>query len=48
MLRQIFNIMEIPCKIPITKSKRTLAFYDKYWASILSLIGDEIVRIIRE
>ena len=39
--------MGIPCdKIPITKSKRTLAFYNQYWTKIISLIGDRIKGII--
>ena len=41
------EMMGIPYKnIPISKSKKTLAFYDQYWASIMSLIGDKIKSII--
>ena len=49
IMRRIFKMMGIPYKkIPISKSKKTLTFYDQYWASIMSLIGDEIKSIIRE
>ena len=44
---KIFKMMGIPHKqIPISKSKKTLDFYNKYWASIMSLIGDKIKSII--
>ena len=33
-------------KIPISKSRKTLTFYSRYWASIMSLIGDKIQSII--
>ena len=47
IMRKIFKMMGIPYKnIPISKSKKTLAFYNKYWASIMSLIGDKIKSII--
>ena len=47
IMRKIFKMMGIPYKnIPISKSKQTLAFYDRYWASIMSLIGDKIKSII--
>ena len=47
IMRKIFKMMGIPHKqIPISKSKKTLAFYNKYWASIMSLIGDKIKSII--
>ena len=48
ILSKIFKMMGLPYnKIPISKSKKTLAFYDKYWASIMSLIGDKIKTIIQ-
>ena len=48
IMRKIFKMMGIPYKnIPISKSKKTLAFCDKYWTSIMSLIGDKIKSIIR-
>ena len=47
IMRKIFKMMGIPYKnIPISKSKKTLAFYNQYWASIMSLIGDKIKSII--
>ena len=47
IMRRIFKMMEIPYKqIPISRSNKTLAFYDKYWDSILSLIGGKIQSII--
>ena len=47
IMRKIFKMMGIPCKnIPISKSKKTLAFYDRYWTKIMSLIGDNIKSII--
>ena len=47
IMRKIFKMMGIPYKnIPISKSKKTLAFYDQYWASIMSLIGDKIKSIV--
>ena len=47
IMRMIFKMMGIPYKnIPISKSKKTLAFYNKYWASIMSLIGDKMKSII--
>ena len=47
IMRKIFKMMGIPYKnIPISKSKKTLAFYDQYWAIIMSLIGDKIKSII--
>ena len=40
-------MMGIPYKqIPISKSKKTLAFYDQYWKHIMSLIGYKIKSII--
>ena len=49
IMRKIFKMMGIPYKnIPISKSKKTLAFYNKYWASIMSLIGDRMKEIIDE
>ena len=48
IMRKIFKMMGIPYKnIPISKSKKTLAFYDRYWVSIMSLIGCKIKSIIR-
>ena len=47
IMRRIFKMMGIPYKkIPTTKSKKTLAFYNQYWASIMSLIGDKMKSIV--
>ena len=40
--------MDLPFEdIPISKSKKTLVSYEKYWTSIMTLIGDDIKRIIQ-
>ena len=41
LLKRIFDIMDIKYRIPITKSIRTLNFYNAYWEKIMSLIGDK-------
>ena len=47
ILKMLFQMMNIPSeKIPISKSKRTLQYYEKFWALILELIGDKIQIII--
>ena len=47
ILKMIFKMMKLSYKnIPISKSKRTLVFYEKYWNSVMSLIGTEIHSII--
>ena len=47
VIRNIFKMMGLAYEqIPITKSKKTIAFYDKYWAQIIALIGDKIKTII--
>ena len=49
VLRQIFLMLELPFKkIRITKSKKTLEQYNKYWIDILLLIFDKIMKIIQE
>ena len=47
-----FDLMGVPHeinyeKIPISKSKKTLDFYDKYWNQIVEKIGLKIEAIIR-
>ena len=40
ILKQIFDILKIDCKnIAITKSVKTLKFYDDYWNDLLKLIN---------
>ena len=46
IMKKILEMMSLLYNIPITKSKRTLAFYDKYWTKIMALIGDKIESII--
>ena len=47
IMRKIFKMMGIPFEnIPIGKSKKTLAFCDKYWKHIMLLIGNKIKFII--
>ena len=42
LLKRIFDMMDIKYNIPITKSKRTLTFYNAYWEKIITVIGDKI------
>ena len=43
ILRKVLSMTNLPFEnIPISKSKKTLAFYNQYWDSIISLIGDKI------
>ena len=47
ILRQVSRMMGLPFnKIPISKTKKTLASYQQYWAQIILLIGDRIKGII--
>ena len=47
IMRKIFKMIGIPFEnIPISKSKKTLAFCDKYWKHIMLLIGNKIKFII--
>ena len=47
ILRQVSRMMGLPFdKIPISKSKNTLASYQQYWTQIILLIGDIIKGII--
>ena len=47
ILKQLFKMFNLPHEnISISKSKRTLAFYEQYWDNTLSLIGDKIELII--
>ena len=46
ILRKVLSMLKIPFEdIPISKSKKTLAFYNKYWVNIMSLVGDKINNI---
>ena len=47
ILIQVLRMMGLPFdKIPISKSKNTLASYRQYWTQIILLIGDMIKGII--
>ena len=47
ILRQVLRMMGLPYeKIPISKSKKTLASYEKYWKQMNELIGDRMKGII--
>ena len=49
ILRQLFKLLDIPFEcIKITKSRKTLEFYNRYWAKILELKFDSIIHIIRQ
>ena len=46
IIRKVLGMIDLPFEdIPISKSKKTLALYEKYWVSIMSLIGDRIKNI---
>ena len=48
ILKQLFKMFNSPHEnISISKSKRTLAFYEQHWDNIISLIGDKIELIIK-
>ena len=43
ILKQLFDILGIEYKfIPLTKSKKTLKYYDDWWAQIYNLIKEDI------
>ena len=47
ILIQVLRMMGLPFdKIPISKSKKTLASYQQYWTQIILLIGDRMKGII--
>ena len=47
IIYKILEIMDVPLdKIPITKTGKTLLCYEKYWRSIMTLIGDKIYFIL--
>ena len=48
ILRKVLSMMNLPFDIPISKSKKTLASYERYWNLIISLIGDRMKEIIDE
>ena len=49
IIRQLFKLLDLPFEcIKITKSRKTLEFYNRYWAKILGLKFDSIIHIIRQ
>ena len=47
IIKQLFILLGIPSEfIKVTKSKKTLKFYNQYWAEILLLRSDRIIHII--
>ena len=49
ILIKIFKMLGIESnKLPITKSRKTLASYEKYWKQMNELIGDKMKKIISE
>ena len=46
ILKMLFNMMELPYNIPISRSKKTIKYYKNYWDNVISLIGNEIQSIM--
>ena len=46
LLQRICDMMDIKYNIHVTKSIRTLNFYNAYWEKIMTLIGDKIESIL--
>ena len=48
IIRQLFILLDLPFEcIKITKSIKTLEFYNRYWAKILELKNAEIIHIMK-
>lgn len=47
IIMKILEMMNSIYRIPIKSSKRTMAFYNKYWSLIMSLTGDKIEKIVK-
>ena len=46
--KQIFMLLGLPFEfIKVSKSKKTLQFYNRYWAKILLLKSDKIIHIMK-
>ena len=49
VIRQLFMLLGLPFDfIKVSKSRKTLEFYNRYWAKILELKNAEILHIIRQ
>ena len=46
IIKKILEMMNSTYEIPVTKSIKTLDFYNKYWAQIMAIIGNKIEAII--
>ena len=47
VIKQLFKMLGLPYKdINVTKSKRTLTYYNQYWKKVQLLIGNRIQSII--
>ena len=47
IIKQLFKMIGLPYNdINVTKSKKTLKYYEKYWEKVQSLVGDKIQLII--
>ena len=46
IIKKILEMMNSTYEIPITKSIKTLDFYNKYWDKIMTIIGNKIESII--
>ena len=48
LIKQIFMLLGLPFEfIKVSKSKKTLQFYNRYWNEILTLKSDKIIHIIK-
>ena len=48
VIRQLFMLLGLPFEfIKVSKSKKTLQFYNRYWAKILQLKNDQIMHIMK-
>ena len=47
IIRKVLSMMNLPFdNIPISASKKTLVFYNQYWDSVMTIIGDKILAIL--
>ena len=47
ILKQLLKMLGLPYKdVDVTKSKKTVRYYEQYWAKVQLLIGDKIQSII--
>ena len=47
IIRKVLSMVNLPFdNIPISASKKTLVFYNQYWDSVMTIIGDKILAIL--